>query len=632
MKSPLPSRVVVVAVLFFATLLLWTRNGAAAEAPGSAAKPPPVEYYKLVPGFMAETKNARGQAIGTGFATSNRWGAFTAYLLATNAKGQRTWRIENYLPQGATAQGSTMYLLEGSQRALLVDTAQNTMPEVLGENDLKTVVRHLLSHNNDGSPRPNPLDFVVSNTHNHGDHTGKNSQMSDRAVYFPELDMPNNAPANYVPAKEGGGGNSVGEIALGERTIKVIDIRGHTRGSVGYLDVENRLVMTGDAIGSGFVWMHFGMISQYVESVRHLQELLRPIENPAVLPAHFYQVDLVSRPKPGPVGKQYVDDQVTVAEAILRGEAVGVPYRTVGRAVVIAGYGSAEATYTLSMIAPAEAANVGAYHTIQIPGTSSPTGTNGIDGIKSDFFLIRDRANNSLYLIKGSTKALLVGTGSGAPGLSALVTRLAGSVPVEVIVTSDDAGQIGGLAPFGSQTIYVPRGATIPRTGLRSVTEVGAGDVIQLGQDTAGRALAIQVVPLPGHSATGLTLLDASDRLLLSGDALGMQAGDNGLLLRSSLADFAVALKTWREQTDGKYDLVYTSRNFEWQTTPAFVDQIQSAVDRGLAEGDAAAINSTALPGRRILRGAGTAVAGPGGAAPRGGRGAQDSAASIVLP
>src|SRR5690349_18563316 len=111
----------------------------------AAQQTPPVEYYRLVPGFMAESFGSDGMARGTGFAAANPWGAYTAYLLATNAKGQRTWRIENYLPNpsAGTAQGSTCYLFEGNARALLVDTANNTVDEP-GKNDLKTVVRHLL--------------------------------------------------------------------------------------------------------------------------------------------------------------------------------------------------------------------------------------------------------------------------------------------------------------------------------------------------------------------------------------------------------------------------------------------------------------------------------------------------------
>jgi len=320
-----------------------------------AQAPPAIEYYRLVPGFLPENKNADGLAIGTGFASPNPWGADTAYLMATNAKGQRTWRIENYLPQGNTAQGSTMYLLEGSQKALLVDTAQDTTEE-MGKNDLKTLVRYLLGHNNDGSVKGSPVDFVVAITHGHPDHVGKNSQMSDRTIYFPDLDWPRAATPNLVPIKEGGGtsehgsGTAVGELALGDRTLRVINIYGHTPGSVGLLDSENNMILTSDAIGSGLVWAHFGPITRYAESLRHLQAVLRPMNNPAILPGHFYQITMGARGKPPingrPLDKQYVDDQLTVAEGVLKGTITGEPYSAGrGRNVMVARFGSAQMTY-----------------------------------------------------------------------------------------------------------------------------------------------------------------------------------------------------------------------------------------------------------------------------------------------
>ncbi len=320
-----------------------------------AAQPPAIEYYRLVPGFLPENKDAEGRAVGNGFASANPWGADTAYLMATNTRGQRTWRIENYLPQGTGAQGSTMYLLEGADRALLVDTAQNTAEE-MGKNDLKTIVRHLLGHNNDGSVKKAPLDFVVAITHGHGDHVGKNAQMSDRTIYFPDLDWPRTPTPNLVPIKEGGGasehgsGKAAGEIELGGRNIRIINIYGHTPGSVGLLDSANNMIFTSDAIGSGLVWAHFGPITQYAESVRHLKEVLAPMDNPAILPGHFYQIAVGARgrtPVNGrPLDKQYVDDMLAVAEGVLKGTITGVPYPAVrGGKVLVAKYGSAEMTY-----------------------------------------------------------------------------------------------------------------------------------------------------------------------------------------------------------------------------------------------------------------------------------------------
>ena len=591
----------------------------------SPQSPPVVEHYRLVPGFLPEVFNDSGMAVGTGFAGANPWGAYTAYLLATNARGQRTWRIEHYLPNPAsgTAQGSTMYLFEGNTRALLVDTAQNT-PDVPGQNDLKTVVRHLLSHENDGRPRATAVDFVVANTHSHGDHTGKNGTMSDRTVYFPDLDWPRaNAPANYTPIKEGGGtsanggGQAVGDVDLGARRIEAISLYAHTPGSTGYLDRENRMIATGDAIGSAYVWAHFGLVTQYAATVRHLQEVLRPYPHVDVLPAHFYQIKQGPRGKPPlngrPLDKTYVDDQLRVAEGILSGDVVGEPYRTVGRNATIATVDSAQTVYTLANLYPggvlASTGDRTRYHAVAIPGPSAPaTAPAGpyaaIDRIKAGLFLIRDYANESLYLIVGSRRALLVGTGTGTPGVAPFVTRLAGPVPVDVVVTSDDPGQVGGLAQFPRSTLYLPAGVAAPEGGGR-VERIGAGSRIDLGVDRAGRPLVLEVHPLTGHSPTGVTLLSVNDRVLFTGDALGTQGNDAGVILREPLANFAAAFAAWRAATDGRYDVVYTAHNYQWFTAPAYVEQIQSAVARGIAEGETALVPSTRIPGARMIRSAG---------------------------
>jgi glyoxylase-like metal-dependent hydrolase (beta-lactamase superfamily II) len=595
-------------------MALLAAIGAAILSMPAAAQSPGIDYFKLVPGFMAETKNEQGMAIGSGFSGENPWGAYTAYIMATNAKGQRTWRIENYLPQGATAQGSTMYLVEGSEKALLIDTAQNTKEE-MGKNDLKTIVRFLLGHNNEGGVKANPVDFVVAISHGHGDHTGKNSQMNDRTLYFPELDWPRNATENLVPIKEGGGagahGTAAGEITLGGRTLKIINISGHTPGSVGFLDSENNMIVTSDAIGSGYVWAHFGLISQYAESVRHLMEVLRPMKNPAILPGHFYQITSGARRVKQPLDKQYVEDQLAAAEGVLNGTLVGTPY-SAGSPGTTASVkaGSAEMTYNPGNVTP-QGTGDGIYRAVKISDQA----------IRSDFYTIRV-GSDTIYLVKGSAKALLIGTGSGAPGAEAFVAKLAGAVPLEVIVTSEDKGQIGGLSQFRSRRIYLPKGSTISRSGLAHVVEVGRGETLDLGNVT------IQVEPLSGHSSAGLTLLDIAERVLFGGDALGMQTADGGLILNGRLEDFAAALAAWRERTNGKYDVVMTSRNYQWQISATYVDQIQALVHKGLTEGASAITNSDAMPGYKVIRS--SAPSQPGGTG-RGGSGG-GLAASIVLP
>ena len=125
---------------------LCTASAALATPTTTAQAAAPVEWYQLATGFVRETFNADG--FPNGFSEPNPWGQYTAYLMSTNALGQRTWRIENFLPTGTFQQGSTMWLFEGSQRALLVDTAQNTVdvPIVPGQPDLVTVVKRLLGN------------------------------------------------------------------------------------------------------------------------------------------------------------------------------------------------------------------------------------------------------------------------------------------------------------------------------------------------------------------------------------------------------------------------------------------------------------------------------------------------------
>ena len=148
--------------------------GAGSDA--SAATAPHLEIDRVAYGFVAETRDPRGFRTGTGFVAANPWGQYTAYLMLTDKHGRRTWRIEHNLPNvgAGSAQGSTMYLLEGSKRALLIDTA-NPAKATEGVSDLKTVVRYLLGHDDAGKAKARPLDFVVANTHNHPDHIGENA-------------------------------------------------------------------------------------------------------------------------------------------------------------------------------------------------------------------------------------------------------------------------------------------------------------------------------------------------------------------------------------------------------------------------------------------------------------------------
>ncbi len=592
--------------------VIVTLTAPAAWSQGAATAPAPIEFFKVFPGFVGEIKNDEGWT--SDFSAPNPWGQYTAYLMSTNARGQRTIRIEQYFPRtdGRGLQGTSMYLLEGRDRALLIDTG-NPATATDNVNDLKTVVRYLLAHASDGSLKARPLDFVVANTHSHGDHTGQNFRMWDRPHYYMDLDWPAIAPANYVPIREGGGatthgnGTAVGEIDLGDRRLTAVALPPHTPGSTGYLDAENQLLFTGDAIGSAFVWVQIGPITRYQESTRRLANLTASYPQLAVFGSHFYQYAFGPRREPPvngrPADRQYIVDQADLADGLLNGTIAGEPYE-VGRETVWATLRSAQVVYSLATLYPAGTAPTTPYHAVLIPSAYPEKWQifepqKKVLGIKSDLYLIRGPKGEVFYALKGSKKTLLIGSGSGAPGLSAFVRSLVGKGPLEVVLTDGDADQSGGLAQLAPARVYAPAGALKGR----AATTLKAGSVIDLGLDKAGRPLRLEVQAL-GSSA--VTLLDVNDRILFAGAALGVQGADSGWTPPGGAQAYKAALEAWRAGVAGRYDSLYTSRNHQWFTSPSYVDQLGQALDRAIS-GGTATVESKVRPGLKLVKSDGAA-------------------------
>ena len=139
---------------------------------------------------------------------------------------------------------STCYLITGSEKALLVDTAN-------GYEDLAEIVRSLTD-----------LPVIVVNTHGHGDHIFGN-------VYFDEawLHPADNSLYDmfFGYAKEAMEKNGlkpcpvkpleIGQIFdLGGVQLEVVDLKGHTAGSIGLLDKAGRIIYTGDGLNV-HLWM-----------------------------------------------------------------------------------------------------------------------------------------------------------------------------------------------------------------------------------------------------------------------------------------------------------------------------------------------------------------------------------------
>ena len=117
----------------------------------------------------------------------------------------------------------------------------------------------------------------------------------------------NGGKGTIIPVKEGD------VIELGDRPLRIIDIPGHTPGSIAILDERYRVLISGDSVEDGNVFM-FGIyrnIDLYIESMRHLAKYDGQYDE-------VYAMHGSIPVKPDIIGKL-----IEGAEQIRRGEAKG---------------------------------------------------------------------------------------------------------------------------------------------------------------------------------------------------------------------------------------------------------------------------------------------------------------------
>lgn len=221
---------------------------------------------------------------------------------------------------------NTIYLVRGSERALLIDTGW-------GIGNLKELVSDFTE-----------LPVVVVNTHGHPDHVGGAYQFDNvhitkadaellkgcfkqesrewalekaqRGPYPPQFDAQEWIEADYnnlIFIKDGH------QFDLGNKNIEVIALPSHSAGSICLLDKKDKALFTGDAILEGHIWLQLDSsaeLSTVLSGLRKLQT--RRKEFDIILPAH----------RRIPLETDIVDELITGIEAILAGELSGREHQT----------------------------------------------------------------------------------------------------------------------------------------------------------------------------------------------------------------------------------------------------------------------------------------------------------------
>ncbi len=233
----------------------------------------------------------------------------------------------------------SMYLVEGREKALLIDTG-------LGDGDPLAFAQTLTTL---------PIELAV--THAHLDHMRHSHRFPQ--FYMSKKDLPlvsrvqDAFPENTSTAAQVIDIQDGDVIDLGGVEIEVAEVGGHTPGTVVFIDRAHKCLFTGDALG---LWMQVPMalpLSTYRENLLRLQEkLAQPgYTELAFLGGHRRQEGGVHPGEPYvPNSYEKMEDMLVLCEKLIAGEIKGEPYPVnFGEPAFAASYKTANMVYKESV-------------------------------------------------------------------------------------------------------------------------------------------------------------------------------------------------------------------------------------------------------------------------------------------
>ncbi len=212
-----------------------------------------------------------------------------------------TWRIED---------GDVRFFLFcGTEKAALIDTGMRVP-------NAKEIARELTD-----------LPLVLINTHADPDHISGNAAFSE--CYMSPKEEENyrerGGEGKLIPITEGD------VIDLGDRPLHIIDIPGHTPGSIAILDEKNRVLVSGDSVQDGNIFMFgkFRDLRTYIHSLNHLLQYNGQYDE--IYPMHGTF----------PVRPELINDLIKGAQDIQSGLASGKAVDIFGKSVYLYKFGYA---------------------------------------------------------------------------------------------------------------------------------------------------------------------------------------------------------------------------------------------------------------------------------------------------
>lgn len=158
---------------------------------------------------------------------------------------ENTWSIEDGFVR--------FFLLVGTEMAIMIDSGMNCA-------DARETAEQLTN-----------LPIMLLNTHGDGDHVSGTGAWSE--IYMTEEDYNDCGVGKRFPNTKLCKVNDGDIFDLGNRKLEIITIPGHTAGSVAILDIQNRILIAGDSVQNGDIYM-FGDKRRPDEYSVSLQKLI----------------------------------------------------------------------------------------------------------------------------------------------------------------------------------------------------------------------------------------------------------------------------------------------------------------------------------------------------------------------
>jgi glyoxylase-like metal-dependent hydrolase (beta-lactamase superfamily II) len=219
--------------------------------------------------------------------------------------------------------------------------------------------------------------------------------------------------------------------------------------------------------------------------------------------------------------------------------------------------------------------------------------------------MIRDSDNDKMFLVRGTKRYALIDSGQGRGALRDYLSQFTGGLPLVTIWTHSHGDHIGQADQFiAESTEYVgaaDRAATADFLERRGATRqqiadhlkpVSAGTKVDIGDR------ALEIITVPGHTPGSLVVLDPATGNLFTGDTFGNNSNLPPDVLwmqwpaEPPLDQYFAAVRTGRLMLGDRVKLIMTGHNDRPLVGTGYLDNLETALQRAMDEGNAALVPS----------------------------------------